>query len=185
MDDTVQKLLAKAKDLPGFLKTCTNTKSEIKRAGGQIMQLCLRLNRLNLDRSTVPQASPSADSGVQVQPLTKDMQVQTELQAHDVGYTAVDSATQTLGEEEKETERQRAYIRAAISKHSSFDGFLQVADMEWPRSAFERVHEDVGDVMSASWDHDLVSFVTSDFNIGKGVLKRFKERYQGIEELKA
>nr|CAI5839437.1 unnamed protein product [Callosobruchus analis] len=57
--------------------------------------------------------------------------------------------------------------------------------MEWPRSAFERVHEEVGDVMSASWDHNLVSFVTSDCNMGKGVLRRFKERYQGTEELKA
>nr|CAI5865671.1 unnamed protein product [Callosobruchus analis] len=57
--------------------------------------------------------------------------------------------------------------------------------MEWPRSAFERVHEEAGDVMNASWDHDLVSFMTSDFNMGKGVIIRFKERYQGLEELKA
>nr|CAI5839438.1 unnamed protein product [Callosobruchus analis] len=39
MDDTVQKLLAKAKDLSGFLKN-TIWKSEMKRAGGEIMQLC-------------------------------------------------------------------------------------------------------------------------------------------------
>nr|CAI5840386.1 unnamed protein product [Callosobruchus analis] len=102
-----RETVGKAKDLSGFLKTCTNTKSEIKRAGGDIMQFCLRLNRLNpvlnLDRSMVPRASPSVNSDVQVQPLTKDMQVQTELQADDVGYTTVYSATQTLEEEERES----------------------------------------------------------------------------------
>nr|CAI5819075.1 unnamed protein product [Callosobruchus analis]CAI5864644.1 unnamed protein product [Callosobruchus analis] len=64
------------------------------------------------------------------------MQVQTEWREDDVGYTTADSATQTL---EEEAERQRVYICAAINKHSSFDEFLQVADMEWPRSVFERV----------------------------------------------
>nr|CAI5858215.1 unnamed protein product [Callosobruchus analis] len=124
LDETVQKLLAKTNDLTGFLKTCTDTKSEIKRAGGGIMQLCLKLNRINLNRPMVSQASPSVYSGVQVQPLTKDMQ------ADDGGYTTADSATQTLGEKDEEAERRRAYIRAAINKHSLFDGFQQVADMK-------------------------------------------------------
>nr|CAI5865672.1 unnamed protein product [Callosobruchus analis] len=69
MEETVQKLLAKAKGLTGFLKTFTNTKSEIKRRCGDIMQLCLKLNRINLDRAVIPQACPSVDSGVHVQPL--------------------------------------------------------------------------------------------------------------------
>nr|CAI5840484.1 unnamed protein product [Callosobruchus analis] len=47
LDRTIQRLLIRAKDLEGFLKTYVNTKSDIKKAGADIYRISLKLNRRN------------------------------------------------------------------------------------------------------------------------------------------
>ncbi|VEN51059.1 unnamed protein product [Callosobruchus maculatus] len=173
LDETVKKLLSRTRDLEGLLKTCVNTKSEIKRAGADIYQLSLKISRLNKNRIRQPVTL------INTKTQTQDVATQTEIEAKNTNETS----TQTLGNDDIDRERQKKAIREKINGGTTLDDLKGLLDLEWPRTVFERLHEIPGDALASSWEYDLVNFTTSDFE--KAVSRRYRERYGGLAELKA
>nr|CAI5834669.1 unnamed protein product [Callosobruchus analis] len=163
-DEIVQRLLSRSKDLETSLKVCVNTKSEIKRAGADLLQLCIRFNRLNKSRPKCPPSGRKADCAIQAD---------------------APSEHNTIGADEEESESRRLALRREIERSSTLEGLQSIMDLDWPKSVYERVKEVPGDVMAAPWDSDMVVFTTVDFQLSKGVARRFKERFEGAAELRA
>nr|CAH7763778.1 unnamed protein product [Callosobruchus chinensis] len=176
LDQTVQKLLSRARDLEESLKSCVNTKLVIKKAGADIYQLSLKLNRLNKKRLKHNTTNIS-----KVKPLTVETGSQTEA----VSNTTNEISTQTLKDEEMETEVQSQIIREKLCSAETLTDLRDFLDLEWPRIVFEKLHEEPGDVLAAPWEYDLVNFSTCGLEMSKGVSRRFRERYGGLAELKA
>lgn len=74
------------------------------------------------------------------------------------------------------------HIETDIGK--TYDDFRKVCSREWSREIFKRVVNITEDLMASPWEQDPVSNTTCELNITKDVLKRFRERYSGIEEPK-
>nr|CAH7742746.1 unnamed protein product [Callosobruchus chinensis] len=176
LDQTVQKLLSRARDLEESLKSCVNTKLVIKKAGADIYQLILKLNRLNKKR-----LKHNTTNIPKVKPLTAETGSQTE----PVSNATNEISTQTLKDEEMETEVQSQIIREKLCSAETLTDLRDFLDLEWPCIVFEKLHEEPGDVLAAPWEYDLVNFSTCGLEMSKGVSRRFRERYGGLAELKA
>nr|CAH7767645.1 unnamed protein product [Callosobruchus chinensis] len=173
---TVQKLVIRARGIEKSLKSCVNTKLVIKKAGADIYQLSLKLNRLNKKRLKHNTTDIS-----KVKSLTAETGSQTE----PVSNATNEISTQTLKDEEMETEVQSQVIREKLCSAETLTDLRHFLDLEWPRIVFEKLHEEPGGVLAAPWQYDVVNFSTCGLEMSKGVSRRFRERYGGLAELKA
>nr|CAI5863393.1 unnamed protein product [Callosobruchus analis] len=162
------------------LKVCVNTKSEIKRAGADLLQLCIRLNRLNKSRPKCPPSVRKADCATQADAPSVSTNSRIELRDE-----TKDAGTQTIGADEEESESRRLALRREIELSSTLEGLQAIMDLDWPKSVYKRVNEVSGDVTAAPWDSDMVLFTTVDFQLSKGLARCFKERSVGAAELRA
>nr|CAI5846290.1 unnamed protein product [Callosobruchus analis] len=85
-----------------------------------------------------------------------------------------------LEEDELDRTIQRLLIRA-----KDLEDLQGLLDLEWPRTVFEKLHEETGDVLASPWKYDLANFSTCDLEMSNGISRRFKERYGGLAQLKA
>nr|CAI5839652.1 unnamed protein product [Callosobruchus analis] len=178
-DEIVQRLLSRSKDLETSLKVCVNTKSEIKRAGADLLQLCIRPYRLNKSRPKCPSVR-KADCATQADAPSVSTNSRIELR-----HETKDAGTQIIGADEEESERRRLALRRDFERSSTLDGLQSTMDLDWPKSVYERVKKVPGDVIAAPWDSDMVVFTTVDFQLSKGVARCFKKRFEGAAELRA
>nr|CAI5852383.1 unnamed protein product [Callosobruchus analis] len=172
LGDTIQGLLQKAKRLEEYLKATVNTKSEIKKTGGDILLMAMKLQRLNRDR------------------LRSNA---TEKQSHQETQTDLPSKTsigvqvdipQSEDHAAKEIEEARM-IQSEIAKGVSYSDFQEIAKKRWPRTVFQKVMDVTGDLMQAPWEQDLVNITTCDLDMSKGLARRFRDKYGGLDILKA
>lgn len=183
MDDLIQRLHDKARELEALFKTNVNTKTGIKKAGMDILQTVLRLSRVNKKRPRNRTTTSTAIVGTQTEHETGEKQTQTVKPG--ATTSTKDSYTQTPDDIGKEIDDFSQTLRMEIDSGRSYDDYLAVCKKEWPKDVFQRVKETTGDIMSATWDYDLVNMTMEDLSMTKGVARRFRNQFGGLEELRS
>nr|CAI5850512.1 unnamed protein product [Callosobruchus analis] len=76
-------------------------------------------------------------------------------------------------------------IRVAIEEGNTFEELQTIAEEDWPEEAFAKVRIVEGDILSAPKGVDLAIITSSDLKLMKGIARRYRERFGGIEALQA
>nr|CAH7730000.1 unnamed protein product [Callosobruchus chinensis] len=117
------------------------------------------------------------ESGTQT---TLTCQVTTGTQTDSGNCTErLDQSTQTVGDEEARCEEAARTLREDIDRGTSYDDFLKISSIQWPPNVYRKVKEETGDIMAAPWEQDLMT--STELTMVKGMARRFRERYGGIE----
>nr|CAH7717661.1 unnamed protein product [Callosobruchus chinensis] len=189
MSDMLRRLEEAAREAQSIIQKTPNTKAEIKKAVSVIAFQVGKINRRYKERETQETKpikgdnSGGTESGTQT---TLTCQVTTGTQTDSGNCTEkLDQSTQTVGDEEARGEEAARTIREDIDRGTSYDDFLKISSIQWPPNVYRKVKEETGDIMAAPWEQDLINMTTTELTMVKGMARRFRERYGGIEELKS
>nr|CAH7764308.1 unnamed protein product [Callosobruchus chinensis] len=174
IDRVIQALVSKARVMEGFVNQTVNTKKEIKDAAADILRMSLKLERLNKDR---PKVRASITECRQISSCSGTVETQTE----ETEVTTKEAACQTLSDEDEAVDK----LRTAINEGNNVEELKKLMTDEWPREVYSKVHIVEGDILGAPKDQDLAIITSGDLKLEKGIARRYRERFGGIEELQA
>nr|CAH7734936.1 unnamed protein product [Callosobruchus chinensis] len=160
--------------MEGFVNQTVNTKKEIKDAAADILRMSLKLERLNKDR---PKVRASITECRQISSCSGTVETQTE----ETEVTTKEAACQTLSDEDEAVDK----LRTAINEGNNVEELKKLMTDEWPREVYSKVHIVEGDILGAPKDQDLAIITSGDLKLEKGIARRYRERFGGIEELQA
>nr|CAH7758100.1 unnamed protein product [Callosobruchus chinensis] len=174
IDRVIQALVSKARVMEGFVNQIVNTKKEIKDAAADILRMSLKLERLNKDR---PKVRASITERRQISSCSGTFETQTD----ETEVTTKEAACQTLSDEDEAVDK----LRTAINEGNNVEKLKKLMTNEWPREVYSKVHIVEGDILGAPKDQDLAIITSGDLKLEKGIARRYRERFGGIEELQA
>nr|CAH7736980.1 unnamed protein product [Callosobruchus chinensis] len=104
-----------------------------------------------------------------------------ETQTEETEVTTKEAACQTLSDEDEAVDK----LRTAINEGNNVEELKKLMTDEWPREVYSKVHIVEGDILGAPKDQDLAIITSGDLKLEKGIARRYRERFGGIEELQA
>nr|CAH7734186.1 unnamed protein product [Callosobruchus chinensis] len=174
IDRVIQALVSKARVMEGFVNQIVNTKKEIRNAAADILRMLLKLERLNKDR---PKVSASITERRQISSCSGTVETQTD----ETEVMTKEASCQTLSDEDEAVDK----LRTAITEGNNVEELKKLMTDEWPREVYSKVHIVEGDILGVPKDQALALITTGDLKLQKGIARRYRERFGGIEELQA
>nr|CAI5834329.1 unnamed protein product [Callosobruchus analis]CAI5849635.1 unnamed protein product [Callosobruchus analis]CAI5861885.1 unnamed protein product [Callosobruchus analis] len=170
LGNLIRNLVSRARDLDRCLKLSPNTKMDIKRAGLDIFQMALKLQRLGKGMKPDNSGCRKIDSGNQTDGMEKRMV--------DVGTQA--DSDEIMTETDESERKQAVTIRNVLNNGSTFEDIAHLLDTEWPDRTFEAVKLETASISKISLDCDFAVIADPKNRQKNSLLNKISERHPEI-----
>nr|CAH7722693.1 unnamed protein product [Callosobruchus chinensis] len=172
MSDMLRRLEETARETQSIIQKTPNTKAEIKKAVSVIAFQVGKINRRYKVRETQ-----------EAKPIKGDNSGGTESDDHrnPNRFWKLYRETRSIdsdGDGEARAEEAAGAVREDIDRGTSYYDFLKISSTQWSPYVYRKVKEETG-------EQDLINMTTTELTRAKGMARRLRERYGGIEELKS